>query len=175
MAESAAMTVLVVEDDEDTRGNLRDILALDGYRVDAVGTMREALAGRNWAEVAVVILDRQLPDGSAEELLPRLKRLAPEADVIVATGLADLDGAIAAIRNGAVDYIVKPISPAALRTRMGLSAERRRLTQAKLRSETAFRTLVEAAPSMIVILRIDGAILYLNPFKIGRASWRETV
>jgi len=153
-----------VEDDEDTRANLCDILELDDFQVDAVGTVAEALASRDWSDVAMVILDRRLPDGSAEELLPRLKRLAPDADVIVATGFADLDGAIAALRNGAADYILKPINPDALRASLVRTAQRRRLAEAKTRSETAFRTLVEASPSMTVILRPDGAILYLNPF-----------
>jgi two-component system, LuxR family, sensor kinase FixL len=164
MNDRAAMTVLVVEDDEDTRANLCDILELDGYHLEAVGTMAEALARRDWSDVAMVVLDRRLPDGSAEELLPRLKRLAPDADVIVATGFADLDGAITALRNGAADYIIKPINPGALRASLERTAERRRLTQAKARSEAAFRTLVEAAPTLTVILRPDGAVLYLNPF-----------
>ncbi|MGH7134561.1 MAG: response regulator, partial [Pirellulales bacterium] len=164
MTDLSPMTVLVVEDDEDTRANLCDILELDGHRVDAVGTAREALAARDWSDVVMVILDRRLPDGSAEELLPRLKRLAPDADVIVATGYADLDGAIAALRNGAADYIIKPINATALRASLARTTERRRLAQAKTRSEAAFRTLVEAAPTLTVILRLDGTILYLNPF-----------
>lgn len=164
MSDLAAMTVLVVEDDEDTRANLCDILELDGYRVEAVGTMQQALAPRDWSAVMLVVLDRRLPDGSAEQLLPQLKRLAPEADVIVATGFADLDGAIAALRHGACDYIVKPINPGALRASLERTAERRRLSLAKSRSEAAFRTLVEAAPTLTIILRLDGSILYMNPF-----------
>jgi two-component system sensor kinase FixL len=164
MIDRAGMSVLVVEDDEDARANLCDILELDGYRVDAVGTMGEALARRDWSDVVMVILDRRLPDGSAEQLLPRLKGLAPNADVIIATGYADLDGAIAALRYGAADYIIKPINPAALRASLERTAERRRLAQAKARSDAAFRTLVEAAPTLTVILRSDGKILYVNPF-----------
>lgn len=164
MSDLAAMTVLVVEDDEDTRANLCDILELDGYRVEAVGTMQQALAPRDWSAVMLVVLDRRLPDGSAEQLLPQLKRLAPDADVIVATGFADLDGAIAALRHGACDYIVKPINPGALRASLERTAERRRLSLAKSRSEAAFRTLVEAAPTLTIILRLDGSILYMNPF-----------
>lgn len=164
MNDRTPMTALIVEDDDDTRANLCDILELDGYRVDGVGTVREALADRDWSSVAVVILDRRLPDGSAEELLPRLKELAPEADVIVATGHADLDGAIAALRNGAADYIVKPINANALRARIAQTIEHRRLTREKAQSDAAFRSLVETAPSMTIILRFDGSILYLNPF-----------
>ena len=167
------MTVLVVEDDEDTRANLCDILELDGFRVEAVGTMSEALAPRDWSRVLMVILDRRLPDGSAELLLPRLKRLAPDAEVIVATGYADLEGAIAAMRHGAADYIVKPINPAALRASLERTAERRRLSQAKSRSEAAFRTLVEAAPTLTIIVRLNGSILYVNPFAERLTGYTE--
>src|SRR5487761_1278151 len=164
MGNAVPITVLVVEDDEDTRANLCDILELDGYRVEAVTTVAEVLARGDWSDVLAVILDRRLPDGNAEELLPRLKKLAPDAEVIVATGFADLEGVIAALRNGAADYIIKPINPGALRASLARTTERWRLARAKARSEAAFRTLVEAAPSMTVIFRFDGAILYLNPF-----------
>lgn len=164
MSDPTPTTALIVEDDDDTRANLCDILELDGYRVDAVGTAREALADRDWSSVAMILLDRRLPDGSAEDLLPRLKELAPEADVIVATGFADLDGAIAALRNGAADYIIKPINANALRTRLAQAMEHRRLIREKAQSDAAFRSLVEAAPSATIILRFDGSILYLSPF-----------
>lgn len=173
MSDLAAATVLVVEDDEDTRANLCDILELDGYQVDAVGTMQEALAPRDWSSVLLVVLDRRLPDGNAEQLLPQLKRLAPDADVIVATGFADLDGAIAALRHGAADYIVKPINAGALRASLERTAERRRLSQAKIRSEAAFRALVEAAPTLTIILRLDGSILYMNPFAERLTGYNE--
>ncbi|HEX7375552.1 MAG TPA: ATP-binding protein [Pirellulales bacterium] len=164
MNDHLPMTALIVEDDDDTRANLRDILELDGFHVEAVATAREALTDRDWSSVGMVVLDRRLPDGSAEDLLPRLKELAPEADVIVATGYADLDGAIAALRNGAADYVLKPINAHVFRNRLTRIVDRRRLTQAKARSDAAFRSLVEVAPSTTFILRLDGTIAYLNPY-----------
>jgi two-component system sensor kinase FixL len=158
------LAVLVVDDDADTRANLRDILELDQYEVKTAATAAEAVERSRHGEFAAVILDRRLPDGSAEELLPRLKRLAPEAAILIVTGYADLHGAIAALRQGAADYILKPINPEALRASLARVAERRRLTLAKERSEMAFRTLVEAAPCLIVILRADDQMLYFSPF-----------
>ncbi len=168
----AEATVLVIEDDPDTRENLCDILELDDHRVDAVGSLGEALSRDNWANVTTVILDGRLPDGTAEEFLPRLRQLAPHADVVVATGFADLNGAIAALRHGAADYIVKPINPNALRASLLRAAERRRLAQAKARSDAAFRTLIEAAPSMTVILDAAGKILYFSPFAEKLTGYR---
>ena len=118
--------VLVIDDDADTRANLRDILELDDYRVETAGTVAEALNRENWTDYAAILLDRKLPDGSAEELLPQLKQLAPGAAVMIVTGYADLEGAINAIRQGAADYITKPINPDLIRNRLAHVAERKR-------------------------------------------------
>jgi two-component system, LuxR family, sensor kinase FixL len=158
------LRVLVVDDDADTRNNLCDILELDNFRVETAGTVAEALRRRDWDCFAAILLDRRLPDGNAEEMLPRLRELAPEASILIITGYADLQGAIAALRQGAADYILKPINPDALRATLARIRERRRLTLAKERSETAFRTLVEAAPCLIVILRTDLTLVYFSHF-----------
>jgi two-component system sensor kinase FixL len=156
--------VLVVEDDADTRANLCDILELDGYRVETAGTVAEALNRNNWSEISTIILDYKLPDGSAETLLPRLRQLAPNAAVIVSTGVAGLNGAILALQHGAFDYILKPLNADALRASLARIAERQKLARAKERTDAAFRTLVEAAPSMIIILRPDHTLVYFSPF-----------
>ncbi len=128
-------TILVVDDDADTRANLCDILELDGYEVVAAGTAAAALAREDWDRYGAVILDRRLPDGMAEDLLPQLRRLAPDAAVMVVTGYADVAATIAAFRLGAADYVLKPISPDELRVRLGRIAEHRRDREA-LRERT---------------------------------------
>ena len=87
--------------------------------------------------------------------------------MIVVTGYADLQGAIAALRQGATDYILKPLNPDLLRTSLRRIAERRQLALAKERSEAAFRHLVEAAECMIVILRPDHTDHLLQPVRRG--------
>ena len=78
--------ILVIDDDPDTRENLGDILELDGYRYDAAGTASELFARRSWDDVSLALLDRKLPDGSPQEILPRLKEIAPQVAVIIVTG-----------------------------------------------------------------------------------------
>src|SRR5262245_22287386 len=119
--------VLVIDDDADTRANLRDILELDGYRVETAGCAAEVLRWDDWASLSAILLDRKLPDGSAEELLPRLRQLAPDAAILIVTGYADLEGAITAIRQGAADYLTKPINPDLIRSRLARIAEQRQL------------------------------------------------
>src|SRR4051794_34756098 len=113
-SDPSELAVLVIDDDEDLCANLRDILELDGHAVETAGTAAAALARTDWPRFGAILLDRILPDGTADVLLPRLKRLAPGADVLIVTGHSDLQGAIAALRQGAADYILKPIEPAAL-------------------------------------------------------------
>jgi two-component system, LuxR family, sensor kinase FixL len=161
---AAPLDILVIEDDADARDNLRDILELDDHRVATAGSAAEAMARDDWARFAAIILDRRLPDTTAEQLMPRLKAAAPDAAVIVVTGYSDLQGAIAALRQGASDYILKPLNPEFLRTSLDRIAERRQLALEKERSEATFRHLVEAAECMIVILRPDHTIVYFSPF-----------
>ncbi len=158
------LDILVIEDDADARENLRDILELDEHRVATAGSAAEAMAREDWARFPAIILDRRLPDATAEQLMPRLKAAAPDAAVIVVTGYSDLQGAIAALRQGASDYILKPLNPDLLRNSLARIAERRQLAMAKERSDATFRHLVEAAECMIVILRPDHTIVYFSPF-----------
>lgn len=109
------LRVVVIEDDADTRSNMQDILELDQCMVRTASGLRDALQLEGWHEVDAVVLDRRLSDGSAEELLPKLRQLAPQAAVIVITAYADLDSTIGAMRHGVYDYILKPINPDALR------------------------------------------------------------
>jgi PAS domain S-box-containing protein len=166
MGNASPSRVLVVDDDADTRANLRDILEMDAYEVAEAGTAAEALRQDYPSSFLAVILDRKLPDGTAEQLLPKLRRLAPKTAILIVTGYADLSGAIDALRLGAADYILKPINPDALRASLARVAERQHLAREKERTETAFRTLVEAAPCLIVILRPDHAIAYFSPFAV---------
>jgi signal transduction histidine kinase len=132
---NSPLRILVIEDDEDTCCNLRDILELDGYTVEAASTAADALSRGRLAQTNVVLLDRRLPDGTAEKLLPELQAQAPDTDVIIITGHADMDSAIAALRLGAIDYLLKPIKPEILRASLGRLAERRRLAERLVEAE----------------------------------------
>src|SRR3982750_3690121 len=147
-----SLHILVIEDDQDARANLRDILELDDHRVETAGSAAEALARDDWATISAIILDRRLPDATADELLPRLRRAAPDAAVIVVTGYADLQGAVSALRQGATDYILKPIEPDVLRARLRHVAEYRRAQEALRLAERRYRLLVQNSFDIITPL-----------------------
>ena len=108
-------SILIVDDEPDMVSGLRRLLSLDRYHVESAGSLAEMMNRADWTGIFAVLLDRQLPDGCAEDVLPRLRDLAPQAAVIIITGYADLDSTVAALRNGASDYILKPVNPDALR------------------------------------------------------------
>jgi signal transduction histidine kinase len=107
--------VLVVEDDPDAQANLRDVLELAGYRVEVTASGSEALARLSGPDFFAILLDRRLPDGTADTLLPLFLQKAPQVPIIILTGYADLDGVLTAIRFGVADYLPKPISVDLLR------------------------------------------------------------
>ena len=127
--------ILAVEDEADALANVRDILELDGFQVVGASTLREASAGRTWSDFAVILLDRRLPDGTAEEILPEIRRNAPHAAVIVITGHADLEGTITALRAGASDYLLKPVNPDLLRAAVSRAVRLREMEEQVIRSE----------------------------------------
>lgn len=128
--------VLIVEDDADTQRNLRDILHTCGYETETVCTAVDAIRRINQSIYDVIIIDWYLPDTTADELLPRLQQLAPDASVLIATGSSDLQHAIYAMRHGASDYIVKPICPDLL---LGSLRRSMKLLQAQRRAADAER------------------------------------
>jgi signal transduction histidine kinase len=126
MPERIPQVVLIVEDNADASRNLADILELDGYVAASADSFAEVLDRNDWTDLLAIILDRRLPDGTADEFLPRLRALAPAVPIIIVTGFADVEGAIAALRQGVLDYLIKPIDPHLLRAHLARIAESRR-------------------------------------------------
>jgi signal transduction histidine kinase/FixJ family two-component response regulator len=155
--------VLVIDDDADTRSNLADVLELDNYHVECAGTAAEALARDNWPQLAAILLDRKLPDSSAEELLPQLRQLAPQAAVLIVTGYADVQGAVAAIRQGAADYLLKPIDADELRARLGRIAEHRRTDMERQRQARMLRSVMDTINDAVMVVDEQGEVQLFNP------------
>jgi signal transduction histidine kinase len=99
--------ILVVDDNAALVENLAEILQGAGYAVRGAGTCAAALAlAREGFDVALV--DLRLPDGDGTALAPSLKDLQPDGEVVLLTGFATLESAVAAVRAGACAYLVKP-------------------------------------------------------------------
>ena len=141
------LAVLIVDDDAGIRSSLSRILRADGYRIDLAESAAEAVDRHQWSDYFAVLLDRRLPDHSADELLPQIIERAPDAAVLMITAYGDLEGSMAAIRAGAADYLLKPVDPDELRVRLRRFADLRR-TRDKLRQrDRQIRFMIDHLPA----------------------------
>ena len=155
--------VLVIEDDPDTAANLRDILELDDYGVELAGTLGEALEREKGDELAAILVDRRLPDGNADDHLPEIRALGPDSSILIITGNADLDGAVAALRQGADDYLLKPIDPDTLRAALARSVEHQRTRLALRESTLRSNAILDGSLDGIITIDEAGIIVSANP------------
>jgi PAS domain S-box-containing protein len=163
--------IYVVDDDEDARENLRDILEFRHYRMFDAGNALELFELPAWDEVSVVLLDRQLPDASPQELLPKIKSRAPLAGVIIVTGHGDIEGAVACLRAGARDYILKPINTEALLASVSRELDRQSAAATLASSEGRYNALFESAIDGYLILNSEWQILEANPAACQMLGW----
>ena len=101
--------ILIVDDDADTRSVFRTKFEHSGYDVDTAGSAEDALASLAKAPPQVVITDLRMPGMSGLDLLERIKTSMDDVDVVLVTGHEDMSSAIAAMKAGAFDYVVKPV------------------------------------------------------------------
>jgi two-component system response regulator AtoC len=130
-------SLLLVDDDEDTRMLLQEGLGRRGFEVGAVASAQECLDWVRDHDVDVVVTDVQMPGVSGVQLCEQLRERHPHLLTIVLTGLGTYDTAIAAVRSGAYDYLAKPVKMDALVValerafeHLAVSREVRRLRQA---------------------------------------------
>ncbi len=102
--------ILVVEDDRFFREMYSDLLREEGYLVDTASTGNEALALLCDHVYHLVVTDLVMPDLSGLDILSRVKQRDSSIEVILVTGHANIETAILALKNGARDYLVKPIN-----------------------------------------------------------------
>jgi PAS domain S-box-containing protein len=131
--------ILIVDDDEDTRGSLSLILEKKGYEIEAAGTGREALEKAKERCFNVALLDLQLPDMGGIELLASLKKMHPAMALLMVTGHASLKSAIQVMDEGAAGYLTKPLDMDEVLYKLGHALEMQRLVEEKRRTEEALR------------------------------------
>jgi len=98
---------LIVDDDADVVDWLQEVARMEGFTVARAHSLRDARIELGRQRPDVLLTDLRLPDGEGIELVRELDK--PEAtEVIIVTGHATVDSAVAALRAGASDYLVKP-------------------------------------------------------------------
>jgi len=100
--------ILVVDDEEDLRKSIVEILTLDGFEVDQAGSAEEAAEKLSQTAYDVLITDYNLPGKTGVELLEESLVRYPEIIGIVITGYGTIETAVSAIKKGAYNYLTKP-------------------------------------------------------------------
>ncbi len=104
--------ILVVDDEEVMCESLAAWLREDGYAVDTAASGREAVDKARQKDYAIYFVDLKMPGGmDGIETMMQVRRLHSEASIIIITAYATVDTAIAAMKEGAQEYIVKPCNP----------------------------------------------------------------
>jgi DNA-binding NtrC family response regulator len=152
--------ILVVDDEEIVIRSCLRILGDGNYEVEAVQSGTEALRKIDESHYDVVILDIMMPEMDGLEVLQRVKEAHPDVDVIMVTGLSQIETAVRAMKLGAFDYLPKPFDPDELKLVVERALERRQLLQENLNLRTEvsskyrFENMIGSSPAMQRVYRL---------------------
>ena len=116
--------VLLVEDYQDNVEMITQLLELEDYEVDSVGTKQDAFQSLQAARYDIIILDLLLPDGEGLETFDDIHKAAPYTPIVILSALSDPLTASIAVKRGAQDYLSKPVDPSVLLERMEFAMAR---------------------------------------------------
>ncbi|HET9923257.1 MAG TPA: sigma-54 dependent transcriptional regulator [Methylomirabilota bacterium] len=152
--------ILIADDDESGRSGLAALLTVWGYEVQEAVDGKDALERASVFRPSIVIADMVMPVLDGIGLLKPLAAAVPEAAVILLTGHASIETAVSAMREGAYDYMTKPVDPRRLRVLVEKAVEKvqvnREVTvlRRQLRESRGLGTLLGASPAMQEIYRL---------------------
>lgn len=133
--------LLVVDDEESLRITTAAILEKEGYIVDTASSGDEAVSLLNKADYDLVLTDLHMEGGDGLSVLNQIRRHAPLTISVVLTGFASVESAIAALQEGAYDYLVKPCDIESMKHTIRRGVEHRRLMLAEQKARADLQQL----------------------------------
>jgi DNA-binding NtrC family response regulator len=121
--------ILVVDDEPVVRESLRDWFSMDEYPIEMAASGAEAIQKMQEARWDILLTDVKMPGMDGLELQKRAKQLDPHITVIIMTAYASVDSAMQAIKEGAYDYVTKPLDPEDLEQIIKRACEHRQLVR----------------------------------------------
>src|SRR5262245_34628499 len=156
--------VLVVDDEKSILTLLEEALTQWGYQVTAAGTGAEALAALRTQVFDAALTDVRMPDMSGLDLLREIKKRDESIEVVIMTGYPTISSAVEALKEGAYDYLSKPLILDELRHLMQRLMERRFLRgevqtlRMRLGEELTVNELIGGSASMVRVKEIIGKV-----------------
>jgi DNA-binding NtrC family response regulator len=163
--------ILVIDDDRIILESLCEFLSLEGFTATGAESLKAALAELQKNSFALVITDVSLPDGDGFELLQDIRKNYPQTVVIIITAYGTIESAVKAIKQGAYDYLTKPIVDDELR----LAVERAMNQQSLMSENEALRLQLEQRYSLESILSHDYKMARIFDLVDAVADTRTTV
>ncbi|OLC90058.1 MAG: DNA-binding response regulator [Acidobacteria bacterium 13_1_40CM_4_58_4] len=160
--------ILVVDDEEDLRKAIVEILTLDGFEVDQVGSAEAAAEKLSQTHYDVLITDHNLPGKTGVELLEETLVRYPEIIGVVITGYGTIETAVSAIKKGAYNYLTKPFKLVELpiMVRKGLRERQLRFENQYLKKQLnekyGFNNIIGSGRAMNRIFELVDTIAGLN-------------
>ena len=141
VAFSQAARLLVVDDEESLRITTAAIFEKEGYVVDTASSGDEAIDLLGKEDYDLVLTDLHMEGGDGLSVLNQIRRHAPLTISVVLTGFASVESAIAALQEGAYDYLVKPCDIESMKHTIRRGVEHRRLMLAEQKARTDLQQL----------------------------------
>jgi len=145
------VTLLIIDDEESNLRSLEKIFAKEGFKVLTASAGKEGLDLLRGHDVDVIVTDLLMPGMSGVELLRAARALSPEVEVILMTAYGTVETAVEAMKDGAYDFVEKPLKKMAISKSVRMALERRRLVQENKRlrvqlSSSSKREIVGNSP-----------------------------
>jgi len=150
--------VIVIDDDEGNRRGTEMALRKDGYAVASFNSGQEGIEYLKGHGADLLVTDLRMPGMSGLEVLKQAKAADPGIAVLVITGFGSVESAVDAMKQGADDYLQKPVNLVELRKRVAVAVEKRRLAQEvarlkeRLQEKFSFGQIVGASQGMQQVL-----------------------
>src|SRR5678816_2359548 len=154
-----ATTLLIVDDEPSNLASLEKIFLREGLRVLTAEGAKAALEVARTHRVHVVLTDLMMPGTSGVELLRALKQVSPDTEVVVMTAYGTVETAVQAMRDGAYDFVEKPLKRIGIVKSIRKAAERQSLVEENrtLRQEIKLltrREIVGTSPALRRVLEV---------------------
>jgi PAS domain S-box-containing protein len=155
--------VLYVEDQHGQRTAFAKLLRSKQMVVKAVASGKEAVAAFKPAAYDVVLCDLNMPRMNGLQVLSKLQKIDSQTPLIILTANGAVDAAVAALKQGAFDFVLKPLEINTIANTIYQAIEKKRLQNKLAESESSLQMLIDTVPDIVYSLNARGEFISVNP------------